>query len=344
MAIVSATMGDESSADEGESGRRGDSSSGDGDGRPDGGPSGPIGGAGRRLADRLEPVADRLEPVTDRLQPVTDRLEPVTDRLPSAPTSRRGRLALVAVVFLVVLVVIAAALLWPVLFPGPDPTVEEVPTRDAFVVALGGDGDARVMSVRAYDLSNATERDAFERLAGDDAEQRAARDAFAREMRALAGRAEGRTGRSMRVRDPAILVERRNETGVVATSVVWENLATSHQGRLVVREPFAGGYDPGTPLLLQAPEDYTVTGASPGMDGYVDRTATWRPTSDLGDFRAVVAPSRPVMEVEQGGRQPRVGDPVLVPILGWGPTEVGLFVVIVALEALAYAVYRRWKQ
>lgn len=330
MAIVSGTMGDESRGGGGESGRRGDSSSGAGNDRPNGSPSGPIGGIGRRLADRLQPVADRLQPVTDRL--------------PSAPTSRRGRLALVAVVLLVVLVVLAAALLWPVLFPGPDPTVEEVPTRDALVVALDDDGDARVMSVRAYNLSTADERDAFERLAGDEAEQRAARDAFGREMRALAGRAEERTGRSMRVRDPAILVERRNGTGVVATSVVWENLATRHPGRLVVREPFAGGYDPGEPLLLQAPEDYTVTGASPGMDGYVDRTATWRSNSDLGDFRAVVAPSQPVMEVEQGDRQPRVGDPVLVPILGWGPTEVGLFVVIVALEALAYAVYKRWKQ
>ncbi|EMA65279.1 hypothetical protein C461_14323 [Halorubrum aidingense JCM 13560] len=208
--------------------------------------------------------------------------------------------------------------------PGAEPAIEE---GSAFVVALESDGDATVTLVLTYDLDDASDEAAFEKLR-ESPENTTAR--FGDRMSRIAERTATQTDREMTVSDVRAEVESADETGVVRLSATWTNLAAVDGDRLVVSEPFASEFRPDRPFVLIAPDGYALADAAvdadatTAPDGDDAATAEWAAGTDLSGFSAAFAPS------DAAG----VTDGSL-------PTPLAPTLALLATALLAYAGWRR---
>lgn len=153
------------------------------------------------------------------------------------------------------------------------------------VVDLEEDGDATVTLVSTYDLADEDQRAAIETLE-EDAEARAANaDRFAERLETVAADAEARTDRQMSIGDPATDVTVGDDVGVVRVRATWSNLAAAEDD-LVVREPFASGFDADRPLTVVGPDGYELSETSPEPATASDGEATWNGDGSLDSFEA----------------------------------------------------------
>lgn len=196
------------------------------------------------------------------------------------PSRRRGAAALVAGLLL------AAAVL-PGAVAGAARETPADGTDSAFVVDLEADGDATVTLRLAYDLANEGDAAAFDRLRGDTANVTAA---FERRLAGVANRTASETGREMTVGDAEASVTTEGDRGVVALSASWTNLAAVEGDALVVREPFASGFETDRRFVLRAPEGGAVVETSVEPDERGDGRVAWASGTDLSGFAATVDP------------------------------------------------------
>lgn len=156
----------------------------------------------------------------------------------------------------------------------------------ALVVALDTDGSARVTLVTTFDLATDSERAAFEALRANQTarEQRTAR--FAGRMQAIAIRAEDTAEREMTVRDPTMAFSTANATGILTLSVTWDGLAARGGDRIVLREPFASGFDIDRPFRVVAPDGYELSTATPPPTTRQQSGVTWSAATRFEGFEA----------------------------------------------------------
>lgn len=174
----------------------------------------------------------------------------------------------------------------------PTAAAQEQPSDPGMVVSLASDGTADVTVRFAFDLTTESERAAFRSLRTDDETLATAKDRFSDRMGRVATDIEEATDRSVRVSDPRVDIRTTpdNETGVVEFSVAMVGLTEKRGDRIVLREPFASGYELDRPLQIHAPDGYAVIAASPEPDSVGSGTATWRANTDLSGFSVTVAP------------------------------------------------------
>lgn len=196
--------------------------------------------------------------------------------------SNRVRYGLVA---LTVTLLVAAA--------GATPAAANGDASPELLVELQADGDADVTLTMTFDLDSDDERDAFRSLENDEQARADARQRFGDRMAAVAASAANETGREMSVTDATIVVSTSDDghVGVVSLGVTWRNLAATGDGRLVVTEPFASGYQPDRPFTVRGPDGYELAEVTPAADGEGPNAATWESGADLSGFRASFAPA-----------------------------------------------------
>lgn len=161
----------------------------------------------------------------------------------------------------------------------------------AFVVDLDADGSARVTLVITFDLTTDSEREAFEALRANETAQERRTDRFATRLQTIATRAENTTGREMAIRDSAAAFRTQNDTGVVALLVTWDGLAAQEGDRLVLREPFAGGFDIDRPFRVIAPDSYELVTVTPEPTTRSQNSATWSADTAFEGFETTFAPA-----------------------------------------------------
>ena len=188
--------------------------------------------------------------------------------------------------------------------------------QEAFVVDLDEDGSATVTLRLTFDLTTESERTAFRELRDNETAKQQLRDQFADRLGSVAASTANETGREMSIVEPNAMVRSTDDTGVVALAVTWTNLAAVDGDRLVLERPFAGGFDPGRPFVVHAPDDYAVT-AEPSPDTSNDGTARWSADASLDGFSVVATP---------GGSPDTLGQP--------GFTAVGAVVALVGAALL----------
>ncbi|RLM67489.1 hypothetical protein DVK05_12245 [Halorubrum sp. Atlit-8R] len=191
--------------------------------------------------------------------------------------------------------------------------------RSAFVVAVAADGDATVTLRLTYDLTDADEAAAFERIDGDAANATAR---FRDRLSAVAARTVDATGREMRVSDAEATVSTAADVGTIRLTASWSNLAAVDGHRLTVAEPFASDFRPDRAFVLVGPDGYAVANASVPAAATTDAGAAWEPGTDLTGFSATFAPTANSTA-------------------GSLPTPLAPTLALIAVGALGYAGWRR---
>jgi hypothetical protein len=209
-----------------------------------------------------------------------------------------------------------------------------LPAEPSFVVDLEADGSARVTLITTFDLTTDSEREAFEALRANETAREQRTDRFATRMQAIANRAENDTGRSMAIRNPAMAFTTENDTGIVGLSVTWDGLAAQEGDRLVLREPFASGFDIDRPFRVVGPDGYALGTATPTPTSQQQNSATWSATTQFEGFETVFVPA-------EDGTATDVGDGTS----GAGAPGFGIGVAAVAvLAASALLMVRRHRE
>lgn len=162
-------------------------------------------------------------------------------------------------------------------------------TGRQLVVSLQADGDATVVRLTEYDLSNETERRQFERLESNEtARQRAAAE-FRSYLDDGAAAASEQTGRDVTAGEVSVNVTRSNGIGTVRLRGSWTNLATADGARVTVTEPFASGFQVNRSLVVRGPDGYVRHDTNPPPGRALKNSAFWGEEADLTGFSATFA-------------------------------------------------------
>lgn len=162
-------------------------------------------------------------------------------------------------------------------------------TGGRLVVALEADGDATVTRVTHYDLTNESERRAFERLESNETARQKRAERFRAYLQRGAERGGESTGREMAVSEVSVNLTRGDENGTVRLRATWSNLASTDDRRVAVSEPFAGGFPVNRTLAVRGPDGYARAGTNPPPGRALRNVAYWGADEDLSGFRAIFA-------------------------------------------------------
>ncbi|WP_338741250.1 helix-turn-helix transcriptional regulator [Haloplanus salilacus] len=188
---------------------------------------------------------------------------------------------------------------------GPSPARIDSPLLTEIHIAPDPGGDARwTVSVR-YDLSNETDRAAFDRYGRDfeagDADVGLDADFF----RTLANEASLTAGREMEIVRTTRNATVRNGTGVLSLSFTWTNFVSDAGDGFVIRDAVLMPGDrtwltsigPGQRLVVETPDGYQVTDTRFGLENgsvVVDGPHTFQEPLTISYQQAVVEePSEP---------------------------------------------------
>lgn len=161
----------------------------------------------------------------------------------------------------------------------------------AFVVDLDVDGSARVTLVTTFDLTTDSEREAFESLRANETARERRTNQFADRMRAIVTRAEDSTERDMAVHSPDMSYATTDDIGIVSLSVTWDGLVAQNGDRLVLREPFASGFNIDRPFQVVAPDSYEVGTATPTPTTQQGNSAVWNANTQFEGFEVEFTPT-----------------------------------------------------
>lgn len=213
-------------------------------------------------------------------------------------------------------------------------------TEPALVVELDEDGAADLTLRLTYDLDRESEQQAFDELRENDSAREEALSRFYDRMQRVANATEEAEGREMSVSDPAIDLSETDggATGLVELSVTWTGLAADDDGRLVVDQPFADGFEPDRRLVVVGPEGYEPTAVEPSTDSRDGRTLEWAPETDVSGFTVAFADSS--NEAATSTASTTAGDSTPASSDGRGP-GFGVAAGAVALIAAALLARRR---
>lgn len=198
---------------------------------------------------------------------------------PSGLPSMGGLLGVVLVIAVVLGVVVG-------------PADAQTAPSSSVVVRLDADGDAEVTLLQRFDLRNESDRRAFDRIGEDATVRDRLTGQYGERMRAVIAATANETGRPMSS-GPVEFETRRldgGSTGVVALTIPWEGLAGAEGDRLVVSEPFDGGFEPTGSFVVVGPPGSSVVEVTPEPSTADGRTLKWAPGAELDGFRAVYAP------------------------------------------------------
>lgn len=166
--------------------------------------------------------------------------------------------------------------------------------RDGILgIELEADGNATIYHIDSYDLDNETEREEFEEFENDENARQERRDEIVADLEAAAEGGSERSGRDMRIENPEVETYEQEGYGRVSVSVEWTNLGAVDGERVVVTEPFSGGYEPDVNrVALHGPPGYRRGTTRPEPARARANSSLWNPeTSDLSEFENEFVPA-----------------------------------------------------
>jgi hypothetical protein len=187
-----------------------------------------------------------------------------------------------------VLALAAVAFVCTALFAGVGAAAHEEPRRTILGVELGGDGDAVVYYIQTHNLNKTEQRERYESFVGNETKQQAHRDEIVSELEAAAAGGRNRTELDMRVHNGSVRTYEQDGFGRLEVRVDWDNLAFAGEDRVVVTEPFRGGYEPDLSRVgIHGPEGYRRGTMQPPPLRVQRNSGLWNPrTSNFSQFYA----------------------------------------------------------
>lgn len=170
---------------------------------------------------------------------------------------------------------------------GVGAAAHDEPDRDDILgIELEPDGDATVSHIRSYNLSNESERVEFEEYENNETRRQQHRDGIVAGLEEAAAGGRERTDLDMRIEDPEVETIEQDGHGRVIVSVQWRNLAFADEERVVVTEPFQGGYVPDVNrVAMHGPPEYRRGTTQPEPARARANSSLWNPeTSDFSEF------------------------------------------------------------
>lgn len=231
------------------------------------------------------------------MNPTADRSSLPGTTLPMRPTtSPRERSPVRRTILRASLLIVAAGLVVAAVGPVTIPargavSTDELRSEPAFIVSLDADGSVRVTLITTFNLSSDSERAAFRRLSTNSSALERRGDRFASRLTHIAGRLEESTGRTMAVRDLAVRSAARGSIGIVALSVTWVGLAESTADRVVLREPFASGFETNRTFRVNGPDGYKLAWATPSPANQDENAVSWRAGTALDGLEVTFVPA-----------------------------------------------------
>jgi hypothetical protein len=218
------------------------------------------------------------------------------------------------------------------------------PNVTVLEVEIDDDGDARWTITHSFDLADANETRAFDRLA-DEFERGEVGGNYLEAMRRASEAASESTGRSMAIRNVSRDATVTNGTGRLVTTLTWTSFARVSGDTVRVSDAFdlaTGSWLPGLAaderLVVSPPPGYRIDTA-PSADSFRNGSLVWEgPTAFAADFsityRQLTPPPEPPNVTVSPTPPPGPFDGGLLPIVVGG-VGVGLVLLV------AYLLLRR---
>ena len=187
-----------------------------------------------------------------------------------------------------ILAVAAVAVVCAALFAGVGAAAHEEPRRTIFGVELDADGDAVVYYIQTHNLDNDDQRERYESFVDNETRQEAHREEVLAELEAAAANGSERTELDMRVHNGSVRTYEEEGFGRLVVRADWDQFAFAEEGRVVVTEPFRGGYEPDMSRVgIHGPEGYRRGTMDPPPLRVQRNSGLWNPrTSDFSVFYA----------------------------------------------------------
>lgn len=218
---------------------------------------------------------------------------------------------------------------------GVGAAAHEEPDRDEILgIELEPDGDATVYHIDSYNLSNESHQREFEEFETNETRRQQRLDEIVAELEDAAEGGSERSELDMQIENPEIETYERDGYGRVAVSVEWRNLAFADEERVVVTEPFQGGYEPDLDrVAVHGPPGYVRGTTRPEPARARANSSLWNPkTSDFSQFHAEF--TAPEDDDGDGGAGDGDGGEMLV-------TFVAALLLAIVPLALVFVVLRR---
>lgn len=209
-------------------------------------------------------------------------------------------------------------------------------TGSSFTVQLAEDGDATVTVEESYNLTNESERAAFEALRSNESRRQQQVTAFANRLERGATTARNATGRDVRAGEVTITATAEESTGVVRLRGSWTNVAAvnTRYNILELREPFASGFAVDRTLVVKGPDGYVRATTHPSPSRALKSSAYWGADADLSEFFARFEGPSPTPAATAQDGTPTV---TAAPLTGEGLSALSSAAVLALVPALAVA-------
>ena len=166
---------------------------------------------------------------------------------------------------------------------------ESTETNPQLLLELDTNGDANVVYIDVYDLSDSDHREVFEAIRDDPDVRDHAATQRRSGLQETSDEVTAATDREVRVSEVAIETRVEGDTGVVAYQFRWENLAIVEGDRIVLSEPFSMYDWLDRELIVLAPEGEELTSVSPQPQRLGTDVASWPGFTPFGEAFEVVS-------------------------------------------------------
>ena len=154
------------------------------------------------------------------------------------------------------LAVVAAVVLCLSVGAGVGAAAHEEPDRTILGIELSPDGNATVYYANAYDLGDDDQRATYESYADNESRRAAFRADAVAELEAAAATGDEEAPWNMSIRNASVRTYEQDGYGRVEVRAEWVRLAYADQRRVIVAQPFRGGYEPDRRVAIHGPEGY----------------------------------------------------------------------------------------
>lgn len=166
-------------------------------------------------------------------------------------------------------------------------SAQETTDEPAVIAEINENGTVDLTIVLTYDLSEPSEREAFESVRTDEGLLAELESRFTERMERVANVSATATHREMTVTDTSVSLETTDSTGNVQLSATVTNLASVDGSQVSLTHPFSSGFQTDRIVTVTVPPGYAVDSVSPEPDERSDGTLTWAADTSLDGFELV---------------------------------------------------------
>ncbi len=166
-------------------------------------------------------------------------------------------------------------------------TAQETTDESAVVADIHENGTVDLTLVLTYDLSETSERDAFESIQSDETLLQEVESRFTDRIERVANASAAATNREMTVTDTSVTLETTDSTGIVQLGATVTNLASVDGSQVSLTHPFSSGFQTDRVVSVTVPPGYAVDSVTPEPDERSDGTLTWAADTSLDGFELV---------------------------------------------------------